>query len=83
MKRYVALTAEPEKSRRWTREAGLAELHAMLGREREAIDLIRQLLLVPSGLTVPMLRVDPTWDKLRENVEFQALLSDPRNSVPL
>jgi hypothetical protein len=55
----------------------------MLGREHEAIDLIRQLLLVPSGLTVPMLRVDPTWDKLRENVEFQALLSDPRNSVPL
>ena len=83
MKRYVALTAEPEKSRRWTREARLAELHAMLGREHEAIDLIRQLLLVPSGLTVPMLRVDPTWDKLRENVEFQALLSDPRNSVPL
>ena len=83
MKRYLALTAEPEKVRRWTREIGLAEVHAMLGREREALDLIRSLLLVPSGLTVPMLRVDPTWDKLRENAEFQALLADPRNSIPL
>ena len=83
MKRYIALTAEPGKLRRWTREAGLAEILAMLGREREAVDLIRQLLLVPSGLTGPMLRVDPTWDKLRESTEFQALLADPRNSVPL
>ncbi len=83
MKRYVALTAEPEKLRRWTREVGLAELHAMLGHEREAVDLIRQLLLVPSGLTVPMLRADPTWDRLRENAEFLTLLADPRNAIPL
>jgi TolB-like protein/tetratricopeptide (TPR) repeat protein len=83
MKRFVALTAEPERARRWNREVGLAEVYALLGRERDAIDLLRRLLLVPSGLTVPMLRVDPTWDKLRENAEFQALLADPRNSTPL
>jgi hypothetical protein len=38
---------------------------------------------VPSGLTVPMLKVDPVWDNVRDNAGFKALLADPKNSAPL
>jgi hypothetical protein len=30
-----------------------------------------------------MLKVDPTWDNVREDAEFKALLADPKNSAPL
>ncbi len=32
---------------------------------------------LPSGITVPVLRGDPTWDPVREDSEFKALLADP------
>jgi hypothetical protein len=38
---------------------------------------------VPGGLTVPMLKVDPVWDNVRDNAGFKALLADPKNSAPL
>jgi hypothetical protein len=44
---------------------------------------LSKLLRVPSGLTVPMLRVDPAWDNVREDTRFKALLADPKNSAPL
>jgi TolB-like protein/tetratricopeptide (TPR) repeat protein len=61
------------------REVELAELYAYLDRGREAVQLIRRLLQRPSGLTVPMLQLDPTWDTLRHTPEFDQLLVDPRN----
>jgi hypothetical protein len=45
--------------------------------------LLAKLLRVPSGLTVPMLKIDPAWDNLRDDPEFKALLADPKNSAPL
>ena len=30
-----------------------------------------------------MLRVDPTWDNVRKDDGFKALLADPKNSAPL
>lgn len=68
---------------RWTREVTLAETYAHASRPRECVELLAKLLRVPSGLTVPMLKVDPVWDNVREDAGFKALLADPKNSAPL
>ncbi len=52
----------------------LAAVYVRLGRQDEAIDQLEYLLTVPSYLTVACLRLDPTWDSLRDNPRFQALL---------
>jgi serine/threonine-protein kinase len=68
---------------RWTRERRLAEIYASAARPREGVALLAKLLRLPSGTTVPALRVDPIWDPLRDDPAFQALLADPKNSAPL
>ena len=84
MQRYVnARNAEVTPLERVTREVTLAEFYAYLNRPRECVELLAKLLRVPSGLTVPMLNVDPAWDNVREDPAFQALLADPKNSAPL
>ena len=80
---HVEAIPEVSRARRWTREIELAELYAFLGRKSDCTELIARLLLVPSGLTVPMVKVDPAWDNMREDAEFKALLADPKNSAPL
>ena len=61
----------------------LARIYALIERPRECCELLAKLLRVPSGLTVPMLKVDPTWDNVRDDPAFKALLADPKNSAPL
>jgi TolB-like protein/Flp pilus assembly protein TadD len=52
----------------------LAEIYACVGENDEALRLLDHLLTVPSGLTVPTLKVDPIWDPLRKDPRFQALI---------
>jgi tetratricopeptide (TPR) repeat protein len=52
----------------------LAVVYAMLGEADSAVKQIRLLLSVPSWISVPGLRVDPTWEPIREDPGFQALL---------
>jgi serine/threonine-protein kinase len=54
--------------------AGLAEIYAWVGEYDEALHLLDHLLNVPSGLTVWNLKLDPTWDPLRNDPRFQALI---------
>ena len=54
--------------------AALAEIYAWVGEHDEALRLIDHLLAIPSGLTVPTLKLDPSWDPLRKDPRFQALL---------
>jgi TolB-like protein/Flp pilus assembly protein TadD len=54
--------------------AALASIYALTGESDEALRLIDHLLAVPSGLTVPMLKLDPIWDPLRNDPRFQALI---------
>jgi hypothetical protein len=61
----------------------LAKIHAYFGQKRECVELLSKLLRVPSGITVPMLRVEPEWDNVREDAGFKALLADPKNDAPL
>jgi serine/threonine-protein kinase len=57
----------------WTQT--MAEIYTALGRADEAISLLDHLLTVPSGLTVRMLQVDPSWDSMRDDPRFKALLT--------
>ena len=68
---------------RWKREIALAKIYAYAKRPRECVELLAKLLRKPCELTVPMLRVEPDWDNVREDAEFKALLADPKNSAPL
>lgn len=52
----------------------LAVIHAMLGDEEEAIELLEYLLSIPGTLTVPFLKIDYRFNSLRDNPRFQALL---------
>jgi tetratricopeptide (TPR) repeat protein len=82
--RHVELaSSSSQTSRRWRRELELARIYTLAGRPRESVALLAKLLLVPSGITVPMLRADPEWDNLRDDPDFKALLADPKNSAPL
>jgi TolB-like protein/Flp pilus assembly protein TadD len=54
--------------------ATLAQIYAWTGEPDEAFRLLDHLLAVPSNLTVPMLKLDPAWDPLRQDPRFQALI---------
>lgn len=56
----------------------LAKIYSLLGAEQAAIDHIEVLLGMPAPLSAAMLRSDPTWDPLRDNPRFQALVGPPR-----
>jgi serine/threonine-protein kinase len=57
-----------------SRVEDLAVIHAMLGDEEEAIELLEYLLSIPGTLTVPFLKIDYRFNSLRDNPRFQALL---------
>jgi len=58
---------------------GLAQIDAHTSRPEEAVKILRPLLTVPAGeyVSVARLKIDPVWDPIRNNPEFQKLLSDP------
>jgi TolB-like protein/Flp pilus assembly protein TadD len=54
--------------------AALAQIYACTGESDEALRLVDHLLGTPSGLTIPVLKLDPVWDPLRKDPRFQALI---------
>ena len=54
--------------------AALAQIYACTGESDEALRLVDHLLGTPSGLTIPVLKLDPVWDPLRGDPRFQALI---------
>ncbi|MBS0569878.1 MAG: hypothetical protein JSS28_04680 [Proteobacteria bacterium] len=54
----------------------LARTEAQVGETAAAIEHLHQLLDAPAGsvVAVPVLRLDPVWDPIRNDVRFQALL---------
>jgi len=54
--------------------ANLAQIYAWTGEFDEAFRLLDHLFAVPSNLTVPMLKLDPAWDPLRQDPRYQALI---------
>jgi serine/threonine-protein kinase len=54
--------------------ASLAQIYGWVGENDQAFRLLDHLLEVPNGLTVPLLKLDPVWDPLRNDPRFQALI---------
>jgi tetratricopeptide (TPR) repeat protein len=56
---------------------GAVEIYAQLGDADAALELIELLLTMPAGreISVPLLRLDPTFDPLRSDPRFEALLA--------
>ncbi len=52
----------------------LAEIYVMVGNHDAAIDELEHLLSIPSYVSVPVLRLAPRWDPLRDKPRFQRLL---------
>jgi TolB-like protein len=52
----------------------LAQIYACTGESDEALRLVDHLLGTPSDLTIPLLKLDPVWDPLRNDPRFQALI---------
>jgi serine/threonine-protein kinase len=55
----------------------LASIYVETGESEPAIDLLQQLLRMPSAISVPQLKVDPFWDPLRAHPRFQQLIGEP------
>ncbi|MHC4146992.1 MAG: protein kinase domain-containing protein [Planctomycetota bacterium] len=52
----------------------LARIYVMVGEFDKAIEKLEFLLSIPSELTVPLLRLDPAWDPLRDHPRFKKLV---------
>ena len=59
--------------------AGLAEIEARTGRAEDAVKIIRQLITAPAGgvVSIARLKIDPVWDPIRSDPDFQKLISEP------
>jgi serine/threonine protein kinase len=54
--------------------AKVAEMYVMCERYDASIDLLDELLSIPSPISVNLLRIDPIWDQIRDHPRFQKLL---------
>jgi TolB-like protein/Tfp pilus assembly protein PilF len=54
--------------------ATLAQIYAWTAESDEAFRLLDHLLTVPSNITIPILKLDPAWDPLRQDPRFQTLI---------
>jgi hypothetical protein len=63
---------------------GLAQIQAHAGEPREAVKGLRRLLSIPAGMFVSLqrLKMDPVWDPIRNDPEFQQLLAGKEQIGP-
>jgi TolB-like protein len=56
-------------------QLGLAEIEAWAGEPQEATNRLRHLLSIPSAISIARLKIDPVWDPIRNDPQFQQLLT--------
>ena len=57
------------------KEMDLAKIYTLTGEYDPAMDIIERLLTIPGELSVPLLKIDPAYDKLRSLPRFQKILT--------
>ena len=60
----------------------LAATLAAIDEHDAAIDELELLLSIPSQISVPILRMDPSWDPLREHPRFRAMVAGANRRRP-
>jgi len=73
----LAVELLPPSKEAWRgcyRVEDLARIYVMVGEFDAAIDQLEFLLYVPAEMSVPLLRLDPAWDPLRDHRRFKRLL---------
>jgi len=53
----------------------LARIYTRVGESAAALDLIEQLLTMPSGISVALLEMEPDWAPLRDEPRYRALIA--------
>ena len=53
----------------------IAMVYSMVGQYDAAIEKIEYMLSKPGGSSIPLLRLDPAWDPVRDHPRFQKLLA--------
>jgi tetratricopeptide (TPR) repeat protein len=58
-------------------ERDMAQIYALLGDADLAIPILKRLLQIPydGAITPALLRLDPVWDQIRDDLRFQELVS--------
>jgi tetratricopeptide (TPR) repeat protein len=59
----------------------LALIHTMVGEHDAALDQIDHLLSIPSGFSVGILELDPSWDPLRNHPRYQEIVKKYSSST--
>jgi TolB-like protein/Tfp pilus assembly protein PilF len=73
-----AVKLKPIKLDAWQgheKELDLAKIYVLTGEYDLAMDKIEFLLTIPGDLSVPLLKIDPAYDKLRVLPHFQKILT--------
>jgi serine/threonine-protein kinase len=52
----------------------MAIVYAQTGDHEAAIDLLEELMAIPSPVSANLLKLDPWYEPLRDNPRFQALI---------
>lgn len=58
----------------------MAQIYPTLGKADEAIPILKRWIQTPSstGITPMFLRIDPSWDPIRDDPRFQELLTEKK-----
>ena len=58
----------------------MAQIYALLGNADEAIPILKRWIHVSSatGITPGALRIDPDWDRIRNDPRFQELVAEKK-----
>ncbi len=69
------LPVEKEAWRGSFRLHDLAKIYVMVGEQEKAIDILERLLSIPCEVSIPILKIEPWWEPLRNNKRFQKLVA--------
>jgi serine/threonine protein kinase/tetratricopeptide (TPR) repeat protein len=75
LKGVELLPVEKEAWRGSYRLIDMANIYTMTGNADKAIDILERLLAIPAPMSVPWLKIDSTWEPLRNHKRFQKLIA--------